>query len=133
MSNEPCGQLTFELPGRDKKYKAKELTVLQIRKAFELKDLPEGDDLDVLIHHFGGKLLPITTNCSVTELEEMRPSELKVIWEKVKEANAVFFDIAQAAGLKEIASRFKDAIMANFLNSFVSSLSEATRGNPSGT
>ena len=133
MSDQARGQITFELPGHDKKYRAKELTVKQIRKLFELKDLPEGDDLDMMIQHFGGAILPLTTNCTVKELEDLFPSELKIVWEKVQEANAVFFDIANAAGISELLGRFKDAILADFLSSFVSSLSGGIRGTQSGT
>jgi hypothetical protein len=133
MSDQARGQITFELPGRDKKYRAKELTVKQVRQLFELKDLGDDAGLDALIQHFGGAILPKTTNCTIEELEDMRPSELQVIWEKIKEVNAVFFGIATAAGMGELLGRFKDAMLAEFLSSFVSSLSAGIRGTPSGT
>jgi hypothetical protein len=133
MSDQTRGQITFELPGHDKKFRAKELTVKQIRGIFEFDQLPEGDDLDTIIQHFGGTLLPLTTNLTIEELEDMRPSELKLIWEKVREVNAVFFDIANAAGIQKLAAQFKDAILADFLSSFVSSLSAGIRSRSSST
>jgi hypothetical protein len=133
MSDQTRGQITFELPGHNKKFRAKELTVKQIRGIFEFDQLPEGDDLDTIIQHFGGTLLPLTTNLTIEELEDMRPSELKLIWEKVREVNAVFFDIANAAGIQKLAAQFKDAILADFLSSFVSSLSAGIRSRSSST
>lgn len=126
------GQITFKLPGRDKEYVAKELTVKQIRSLFELQQWPEEDNVDAIIQHFGGILLPVTTNVDMEELDDLLPSELKTIWEKVREANAVFFGTLNAAGVQELLSKFKDAILTDFLSSFVSSLSAGIRSKPSG-
>lgn len=132
MSDQMRGQLTFDLPGRDKKYIAKELTVSQIRSLFELDQWPEDDSLDGLIQHFGGVLLPLTTNITVEELNEFLPSELKLIYEKVREANAVFFDTLGTAGAGELLNKFKSALLTDCLSSFVTSLSAATLSTPSG-
>jgi len=133
MSNQARGQIPFELPGHSKKFVAKELTVKQIRSLFELKEWPDDDSVDELIQHFGGILLPITTNIGVKELDGFMPSELKVVWEKVREANAVFFGTVNAAGVTDLLGRFKDAILTDFLSSFVSSLSGGIRTAKSGT
>lgn len=133
MSTQARGQITFELPGRDKKYTAKELTVKQIRSLFELNQWPEADDVDAIIQHFGGILLPITTNVDIEELDDLLPSELKIIWEKIHEANAVFFGTLNAAGLKELLAKFRDAILTDFLSSFASSLSAGIRSRKSGS
>lgn len=126
------GQITFKLPGRDKEYVAKELTVKQVRSLFELQQWPDDESLDGLIQHFGGILLPITTNVDIEELDDLLPSELKIIWEKVREANAVFFDTLNAAGASELLSRFKNAILTDCLSSFVTSLSGDTPSAKSG-
>ena len=133
MSDQARGQITFKLPGHDKKFVAKELTVGQIRSLFERGEWPQDESIDALIQHFGGILLPITTNIAVEELDDFLPSELRTIWGKVREANAVFFDTVNAAGVSELVGRFKSVILTDFLSSFVSSLSEGIRSTVSGS
>jgi hypothetical protein len=118
------GQKPFELPGHDRKFVAKELTVKQIRSLMDLEGL-DGESIDDIVQHFGGRILPLATDLSLEEVDDFLPSELKIVWEKVREVNAVFFDIVKTAGVKEILIQLKNAVLADFLSSAVTSLSGA--------
>lgn len=109
----------------DREVEVYELTFKEIKSLFEL-DEAEGDSLDALLAHFGGKLLPLVTNLSLDQLIELAPSEAKQLWDAAKEVNAVFFDIAAEMGAAEYLGQLKKAILADCLNFAVSSLSAGT-------
>lgn len=120
------GQKTLKIEGR-KDVVVKELTFMEIKSIFEL-DGAHGSSTDALLEYFGGHILPLVTNLTLDELKELAPSELKGIWDAVKEVNAVFFDIARQSGALEYMHRFKQAILQDCLSSVLISLSTAIPG-----
>jgi len=118
------GQKTCEIDG--KQIVVKELTIKQIKSLFDFADVPNEASANALLDHFGGKILPLCTNLTMDDLEELRPSDAAEIWEAVREVNATFFGIAKLAGLKEIAVQLRNSLIADCLNSVASSLAEAT-------
>jgi uncharacterized membrane protein len=62
----------------------------------------------------------------MSDLEDMAPSELKLIWEKFKEVNSDFFVIARKAGADKILARLKEALIADFSSYVVDSSSQDT-------
>jgi len=118
------GQKTCEIDG--KQIIVKELTIRQIKSLFDFSEVPNKASVNVLLEHFGGRILPLCTDLTMEDLEDLRPSDAADIWEAVREVNATFFGIAKLAGLKEIALQLRNSLIADCLSSVASSLAEAT-------
>lgn len=110
---------TFQIEGYEKSFTVNELTVKQI---IELLRQDFGDtSLDGLKKQFE-TFLPVASNVTLSDLYEMSPSDIKVIWDKFKEINNTFFDLSQQAGLGDLLGKMKEAITADFGKLLVSSL-----------
>lgn len=72
------------------------------------------------------KLLPICSDMTVEDLFAMAPSEIKQVYEAFKEANAVFFEVAQSLGLGSIVQELKNSIRKEFSGVLADSFSRAT-------
>jgi hypothetical protein len=62
------------------------------------------------------------TSLTMAQAETMSPSELKSIFDAFKEVNATFFEVAQEAGLLNLLSQLKMAVVEDFSSLFVNSL-----------
>lgn len=58
-------------------------------------------------------ILPYATSLTYAELIELAPSDIKVIYDKFKEVNAIFFEMAQAMGLGEVLTGLKTQLIYN--------------------
>lgn len=107
---------TFEIEGVDKEFMVRELKVKEILGLISDDSL---DDLsiDKLKDRFANKFLPLCSNIKLTDIENMTPSELEVVWEKFKEANKSFFGMAQKMGLEDLLMKLKEGIIADFSKS----------------
>jgi len=103
----------------DREITVKELTVQDVLEMF---DFQEGDNFWTLAQRH----LPKATDLSVEDMQKMAPSELETVFEKWKEVNASFFRIARALGLNSVLAQMKDAVVADFYNSFFGSLKTGT-------
>jgi hypothetical protein len=91
-------------------------------KEFSVKELRVQDLLDILngIGEAGGieeeieKWLPRCTDLTFEDLRKMAPSELMQVYEKFREVNADFFEIAGRLGLNQMAARMKESFMKEF-------------------
>ncbi len=121
---------TFEIEGYDKSFKVKELTIKEIISLMQEENLGGGDgdslNLAKLKENFETRLLPLCSNIKMSDLEDMAPSELKLIWEKFKEVNSDFFEVARNAGAEKILARLKEALIADFSSYVVDSSSQDT-------
>jgi|GEM_PF-1337651 len=74
----------------------KELRAKDIRKLLEEMERLEktGDPMEKL-----DELLPLATDLKVRDLEELAPSELKVLWEAFREVNADFLALTGRLGI----------------------------------
>ena len=95
----------------------KELRVKDIRQLIE-----KAEDLDKGFEQMEG-MLPLATNLSLSQLEDMAPSELKKVWESFREVNAVFFDMVAKTG---IVKELKSSILKDLTKIFADSLNQAT-------
>jgi hypothetical protein len=101
----------------------KELTVKQImmlgdKIANSSKSAGEGEsDFDLIKGAFKDHLELGVEGIIFEELIELAPSELKLIYEKFKEVNAVFFEVAQQIGLLDLLQRIKLELQNGFLKS----------------
>ena len=96
----------------------KELRVKDIRDIIAQTDEILSGGLDQI-----EKVLPLTTNLTLSEIEDMSPSELQIIWDTFKEINAVFFGMVAKTGLAEA---LKDSILKDLTALFAASLNPAT-------
>lgn len=64
-------------------------------------------------------LLPLATNLTMTELDDMAPSEVSEIFEKFKECNSVFFDLLSKLGLGDLMQRIREAVVVDLQQAFV--------------
>ena len=78
----------------DREITVRELRVKDIHSIVQTADRLEGDTLKAIEEY-----LPMATDLTIADLEEMAPSELKLIWEAFKEVNADFLALAEAVGL----------------------------------
>ena len=55
------------------------------------------------------------TGANMDDLLDMRPSELRQIYDKFMEVNNTFFAVARSVGLDQIVGQLKQAVQADFL------------------
>ena len=67
-----------------------------IRRILETAEKDEEDILKQAEY-----LLPLATDIKIKELEEMSPSEIRVLWEAFREVNADFLDLIGRLGIAE--------------------------------
>ena len=116
---------TFEIEGYEKKVTVNELTIKQIISLMQ-QDVLGDASLENLRRQFEEILLPMCTNLEMSDLMEMAPSDVKHIWEKFKEINSAFFEVARDAGLLTLVSGIKEAIIADFSRLAASSSKQGT-------
>jgi hypothetical protein len=107
-------QKTFEIEGYDRKFTVKELTVKEIISLMsgDLGDLSL--NLEEFKEAFGENFLPLCTDITLDDLIDMAPSEIKICWEKFREVNATFFEVARTSGMDGLLQQIRDAIIADF-------------------
>lgn len=71
-------------------------------------------------------ILPLITDITADDILEMAPSEAKLVYEKIKEVNSVFFEIAESLGMLKILGKLKDSIVSDFSSLVVDSLKQGT-------
>lgn len=115
---------TLSIEGRDEPVVVYELTIKQIIKLIQ-GDLLADLSLDSFKAQLSDNVLPKCTNLKLDEMMEMAPSELNLIWEKFKEVNSTFFDLARKAGLQEVLestiNNLKEAMLGDFSKLLVDS------------
>jgi hypothetical protein len=100
----------------EKEITVKELTVREILEIADLKNVDKGDlTLDMFKEEFGNFLPKTVEGVTVDEMLDMAPSELRAIYDKFKEVNAVFFDTAREVGLGTLLEQLRAAIQRDFL------------------
>lgn len=69
------------------------------------------------------EILPLASDISVSDLEEMAPSELETVWGAFKEVNSVFFNLAVKSGIPQM---MKDSLLTDLTATYAGLLKEAT-------
>jgi len=109
----------------EQKFIFKEMMVEDILNTFQNtkekeRDINMGNFLEKL-----GEFLPLCSDIKdVDILKKLSPSQLKYLFDKFKEVNEVFFDVAQGMGMGEILNRIRAAIIEDLVTQFASSLSQ---------
>lgn len=96
---------TFEID--DRKITVKELTVQEILDLFS--DF-EKEDETLFLDQIKRVMNLSVSGLSFDECKALAPSELRLVYEKFREVNAVFFDIAGLLGLGSVIERVKVTI-----------------------
>lgn len=103
----------------------RELTVKQVLSTFDRwKEAKQEEGFTGLLEDVRGLFDLSISGIQFNELEELAPSEIKQIYEKFKEVNSVFFDLADSMGFKDILKELADGIKKDFSKLFAGSLSE---------
>lgn len=97
---------------------ARELRVKDIRNIIEQGDKLVSGGLDQI-----EKILPLATDLTLSQIEDMAPSELQTIWNAFREVNAAFFDLVAKTG---IAEALKSSILKDLTALFVTLSDQAT-------
>lgn len=101
----------------DKEITIKELKVKDIRKLLEMPETDKDDTMELV-----EKFLPVVTDLKLSDLDEMAPSELKILWEAFKEVNADFLEVTGRLGITKMLG----SLIRKHLNeAFAGLLSEA--------
>jgi hypothetical protein len=122
---------TFKIEGNDKSFEVRELKVKEIigllqdasskaERSTELFGLKE-----VLEDNF----LPLVSNVTMDDIQEMTPSELEIVYNHFKEVNKAFFDIARTTGFQEIVNELKSIFISDF-SALLASLSKPAMVEP---
>jgi len=117
---------TFKIEGYDKSFTVNELKMKEIISLMS-EDLLDDLTMETMQQRFSDILLPMCSNIEFADLEDMAPSELMQIWEKFKEANKSFFELAQKMGLGELMEKMKLAIFTDFGNLVAPSSKQVTQ------
>lgn len=104
---------TFEIEGYDESFTVNELRIKEILSLMSSESL-EDISLEGMKSKFSDVFLPMCTNIKMEQIEEMTPSEVLVIWEKFREVNKSFFDMAQKMGLNSVIEKLKSAVIEDF-------------------
>lgn len=104
----------------DREVTIKELRVKDILSIFEGAD-KQGNVMGVI-----ADLLSRCSDLQITDLEEMAPSELKLIYEGFREVNDVFFEAARQWGLGGTIEELKKSIQKEFSAALAVSFSQDT-------
>lgn len=102
----------------------RELRVKDIRMIIEQGDKLVGGGLDEI-----EKILPLATDLTIAQIEDMAPSELQTVWNVFREVNAVFFELVAKTGIVET---LKSSISKDLTALFVT-LSDQVTENPGNT
>lgn len=95
----------------------KELRVKDIRNIIEQGDKIEGlDQIE--------KILPLATDLTLSQIEDMAPSELQTIWDAFRGVNAAFFDLVAKTGLVEA---LKSSILKDLITLFATLSDQVTK------
>lgn len=100
----------------DREITVKELRVKDIRQILETAE-NENDDF---LKQIEG-LLPLVTDLKLKDMEDMAPSELKVLWEAFREVNSDFLSLTERLG---VGGALKDFLQKH-LTEALSDLSNA--------
>lgn len=81
----------------DREITVHELRVKDWRKVLSGLEESDAGDLSSRLE----ELLPLATDLTLEQMDEMAPSELEAVWEKFREVNASFFGRLRRMGLTE--------------------------------
>jgi len=101
----------------DKEFTVKELRVKDIRTILEKAERAEEDDF----FKEAETLIPQITGIKLDDIEEMAPSEIKILWEAFREVNADFLSAIERLGIKEA---FISSIQKHLTDAFADLLNE---------
>ena len=101
----------------DKEFTVKELRVKDIRSLQEMAERAEEDDF----FKEAEALIPQITGIKLDDIEEMAPSEIKILWGAFREVNADFLSAIERLGIKEA---FISSIQKHLTDAFADLLNE---------
>lgn len=95
----------------------KELSVKDIMELFDTEENKDKNK-DISITDQLNKILPKIVNVSIEDLKEMYPSDIKQIWDAVKEVNSSFFAVMTSLGVEKGVMEIMKTIGLNLQTNF---------------
>ena len=97
------------------KVDAREITIreLRVKDIRKILESTENDASDMLTQ--AEALLPLVTDLKLKEIEDMAPSELKILWDAFREVNSDFLALTGRLGIGEA---LKDFVRKNLIDAF---------------
>ena len=93
----------------DREITVKELRVKDIRRIMEQAEAENFSMAAV------GDLLPLAVDLDPAAVEDLAPSEIKILWEAFREVNGAFFDLAARVGVgKALAAEIEKSLTEAF-------------------
>lgn len=108
-----------------KEITVKELTVKEIMDIFNDVTALESNSMAGFVGE-AKKILPLATDIALDDLYTMAPSDIKEIYDAIKEVNAVFFDLAESLGIVKMLEGVKSSIVSDFSGLVLGSLTQDT-------
>ena len=114
--------------GQKRTVTVKELTVSQVLSIFNKFAKPAEDarGLDDMLTEAKELFSMSIEGLQWEELKDFAPSELKMLYDKFREVNAVFFDVARSLGIEEALGEIIRALKSDFISIFAASSKEDT-------
>lgn len=98
----------------DQTYEVRELTVRQIMDILQDESLTGQGSTLAEVKDGIDRHLNKATDLSVERMMYMAPSEIKQVYDKFKEVNSVFFEVARSVGLEGLLTELKKQISEDF-------------------
>lgn len=103
----------------------KELTLGQVFSIVQISEEEKGKSvLDIMKDK-----LSMVTDLKWEEAQNYTPSELKIVWEKVKEINKDFFDISAFLKLDKTVNLLLESITRTFQQSFTNTFTSSSKAD----
>jgi uncharacterized protein YktB (UPF0637 family) len=121
---------TFKIEGNDKSFEVRELKVKEIIGLLQQASTKAETSTELfgLKEVLEDNFLPLVSNVTMDDIQEMTPSELEIVYNHFREVNKAFFDVARTTGFQEIAEELKKAFLSDFSALFASSSRQAIPG-----
>ena len=110
--------LSFKIEGFDKAIEVRELNMNEILSMFSMSGLDKIETWSDILGHVQGEVLPLLTNLTSDEILSFAPSELEIVYNKVKEVNKVFFGLTRAPMVTRLLEEIKPKILGAFGDSY---------------
>lgn len=119
-------RLTSSITIDDRRYEVRELTVKQILEILQDESLTGQGSTIAEIKQGLEDHLDKATDLTLDQMQDMAPSEIKQVYDKFKEVNATFFEVARSVGLEKLVSELIEQISEDFGKFVADSLNQVT-------
>lgn len=123
-------RLSKEITVAGKRVEVRELTVREIRNFWNTMGNAAGQGLDSLGDELKKFMPTCITGLPIEDLDDLTPTELKVVYDAFQEVNKVFFDVAQIVeGNHPLLMDLRLSILSDLIVKFAGLSRKGTQGS----